>query len=38
MTITGQTQALTLVGLYISNVCLVMCIFGLVLGALLRLV
>jgi hypothetical protein len=38
MTITGQTQALILVGLYISNVCLVMCIFGLVLGAFLKLV
>jgi hypothetical protein len=29
VTITGQTQSLILVGLYISNVCLIMCIFGL---------
>ena len=38
MTITGQSQALILVGLYISNVCLVICMFGLVLGAFLKLV
>jgi hypothetical protein len=37
-TITGQTQALILVGLYISNVTLIICTFGLVLGAFLALV
>lgn len=38
MTITGQAQTLIMVVLYISNVCLVMCVLGLVLGAFLSLV
>jgi hypothetical protein len=38
MTITGQTQALIVVDLYVSNVTLIICTFGLVLGAFLTLV
>ena len=38
MTISGQTQALIMIGLYIPNVCLVISAFGLVLAAFLRLV
>ena len=38
MTITGPAQALIMVGLYVSNVCLVICTFGLVLDAFLTLV
>ena len=37
LTITGPTQALIMVGLYISNVCLVICTFGLILDAILTL-
>ncbi|MDQ2814436.1 MAG: hypothetical protein M3Z75_21880 [Actinomycetota bacterium] len=37
-TITGPTQALIVVGLYISNVCLIICTIGLVLDALVTLV
>ena len=38
MTVSGPTQALIMVGLYISSVCLVICTFGLILDAFRTLV